>query len=194
MNKIDKVKINVPAIKSVTIEFNKQDIEVKTYISMTDEMTLLKNYVQCYLDDNLQDALFVAEKSFELGIIDLYTNIDISEFNLDNAIASGLYSSIIDKIDNYGVLDRIRESAKLALEKKMNTVSMDANISKFLRNVNSVLEKASGMDVSKEGIQALVTELNRNIDKTKDLLSPASEAKKPVAQKRGRKKKVSSNE
>lgn len=123
---MEKVKLTFDEPKSKKFWFSGQEIVVAPYLTIQDQITLIKTYVETYFQPNENTLtpgdsgrdIIGADFSMMLGIVDLCTNIDVSEINLDELINSGLWDKIYKCIENYEefqsllrgvVLDILRE-------------------------------------------------------------------------------------
>jgi hypothetical protein len=210
--------------KIIEIEFSGNIIEVTPYITRLQVAGMINNYLMAYFMSDRKSVpvtmstrnFLDAEYALKLDIIDNLTNIKVLEnnkliFDIDLAIANGLYSKIQNSIVNYGefysflkfILDDIEN--QLALEKSLGSVidGLMSKIQEILGNFSDSLEnmkpedldkaKMLGQDLLKQLNESPISNIFKEAEKTVDSVKPeivSQELPKKVARK-GRKKKVS---
>lgn len=182
---LEKQKLILEDKKLVHLDFEKNDILVKPYLSITDKVLILKTYIDNFFkEDNLVESYLMAEYAIVLSVIDLCTNISIEDADVNNFISSGLWAKIHPLIENYAeleidifnVIKYMRED--IALEKSVGNV-IDNTSAKIIELVNNL----SKIDVSKEGLDKILNQINKNIDS----LSPSDILETKTTKKRATK-------
>ena len=85
MSEMEKIKIEIKELEPVKFSYNEQEIFVNSQLSLSDKMTLFRNYIDVYFrDGEIGDNYIEARYGLILGITDLCTNIEIESLNLDN--------------------------------------------------------------------------------------------------------------
>lgn len=170
---MNKEVINISLPEQVKLEFGKNDIWVIPYISLKNKTKFIMDYVDTYFNTEDKVTSYVlSEYTMILSIVDTLTSIKISGDNkedsidIDTLIASGLWSSIKDKIKNFDEfrfdLDLI---IKIITEQKMIEKSVGNILDKTSNSIIAFLDKISKLDFSQEGVTQLVEKLGEEAKK-----------------------------
>jgi hypothetical protein len=118
----NKQKLAFLEVEPVSLRWGKDVIFVKPYLSQRDQLVLAGIYIsEYYLDDSPKvDRVYNAEMSLLLGILDLCTNVLMTDdegkpaFELDNLLANYQFvKSLRESIRNY---NEFRATLKLTLD------------------------------------------------------------------------------
>jgi hypothetical protein len=160
---MEKKKINIKKPKNIVLDINDEEsIVIRPYLTVAEQTFLIKDYIDSLYDEN-SDALHnytMAEYSLVLGIIDICTDIDIEDMDVDDIINSDIWNIIQDKIFYKDLRIKINEIIKrIDTEKSFGSVVKD-----ITDKINSILNKFLEIDVSKFDMQ----EINKMFDKLKE--------------------------
>jgi hypothetical protein len=164
---MNKVKIDLK-VKNIDFDFKinekeKLHVEVIPYISMENEVILMQSYIQSYFNkDNFDFVLnyISAENGNILGVLDLCTNIDIKNINVDDVVGSGLWTWVKNRIKNYDKFENDLQKIVIQINKNNEIEkSMGNSFDKVSNAVVQFFGKVSELDFSAEGISKLVNEL-----------------------------------
>jgi hypothetical protein len=142
---MDKVKLEIKTPENKTIEYNGVTIEINPFIDFSEQVLLINEYIKDFFGDldeivipKTKYHIFEAECRLMYYIIQLNTNIDMSEVDNNIYADSILWDKITNEIVNWfdfrSLLDEVvyevKEQAKL-----------DNSLGKVL---SDILEKAEG--------------------------------------------------
>ena len=158
-----KQKITFKSPEYQTLKFDIYTVSVKPFLSLVDQMAIMAVYLDEYFSGG-QSRVLEAEYKLVLSVIDLCTNVDISELRIDSLLGNyKLWEEIKSKIKNYGefraLLAKTVEEIKQA---KMLEKTLGSAIEGLLEKLNSILTT----DISPE-----------SIEKTKEMLKMIEESK-----------------
>lgn len=157
-----KQKISLEDKKWARIDFNDNEIKVYPYISLSNKINLIKSYIESFFSDgDFYISYIQAEYSLILEVVDLCTDLDITDLKIDGIINSALWEKIKASIKNYDdfrkdldtVVRIMRED--LAIKK-----SVGSAIDKFSEKAFSLIDKFSELDLSNENVGKLIESLN----------------------------------
>lgn len=149
------------------IKFGNLLIKVKSFLSLTDQLSLTTVYLEEYFSKE-EDRILKSEYKVFLGVIDFCTDINIEKLFIDDIFKNyKLWEEIKSKIKNYGdfrallarTVDEIKETKRL--EKSLGNV-----LESLFEKMQSVLNT----EISPESIEK-IQELLKDIDKSKILKS-----------------------
>lgn len=107
---MNKVVLEFKAPKTKTLEYGSVSIEVKPYIDISEQVTLIQRYVETYFNTAKEFVPFIyqadsdyirAEYNLMHGIIELLTNVDVNSVNTDVYDAGGFWKDVRNLIKNY---------------------------------------------------------------------------------------------
>lgn len=205
---MDKVKYELKTQKPKIIEYNNIDIEVQPFLGFIHQMYLIEEYIKYYFgqpDEVLFDIdsyhYIEAECRLMGALVQLVTNIDVTDINNDFYADTALWNKITESIINYEDFRNKLEKALQATREKINTNnSLGSVISNLAEKLNDYLDKIS--DMSPEDIENLKksgVELIERLEKSSVLQNPADfgtvvepivEGTSGSPKKRGRPKKA----
>jgi len=182
------IKLSMPKIKK--FDFQDETIEVNPYINLENKYVLLNNYIQVLNNPEYDETrkYVEAEYGVKLGIIDLQTNINIENLDIDMILSSGLFDAVASTIVNYNeIWGDIAEIVNRVNDSK----SVSVALVKLTDKVIVTLDQLSKVDLSEEGISKLLSAFNVEKEKLNKII-PVIEAgeKVPAASKRKSKKEV----
>jgi hypothetical protein len=187
MNKID-IKLSELEIKKVYFQDN--PIEVNPYINLENKYTLLNNYANVLNNVSYDETrkYVEAEYGVKLGIIDLQTNINVENLEIDKILSSGLFDKVIENITNYFEL---REDIAEIVDRVNNSKSASIAFVKMTDKVIEFLDTISKVDLSQEGITNLLSSLNAPLEEVKKFYPVVQSGEKiPTVSKRKSKKDI----
>lgn len=195
---IIKNKIEMTHLEWVKIEYNKQDILVNPYISLSIKTELLRNYIDNYFkNEDILTNYIGSEYGLVLQIVDLCTSISIADekgqiiIGIDDLIGSGLWEKITKSILNY---ESFRNDLSFVVEKIRKQVALDKSIGytfdKIANRLFEVLNKFMEMDLSEQGISDLVNKLK---SETVEYAEKFGNINPSTSQKASRKQRIKAN-
>jgi hypothetical protein len=160
IEKIEKSKIILKSEDFIKIDHNGQEIIVNPYISLTTKTILFRNYIESYYKiGDIVNNFLDAKYSLILGIIDLCTNISLENIDIDALISSGVWDKIRINIKNYNdVTADLYIILKFISEKNSMEKSMSSTFDKLSE---SIINFMHNLDLSSDGINSLIKELNK---------------------------------
>lgn len=192
---MDKVKLELKIPKNKIIEHNGVEIEVTPYLTFTQQIFIINAYLDVYFgvkNESIVTPLskynyFEAEYTLANYIIQLTTNIDVTDASYDSMLDSHLLSKITREIYNYGDLDeRLRHMVNEIKEQKNIEKSVGSVIDKAFEEVKEILSNFSNItpedlekvqNTASEMIQELKESAILPVDATDEIL-PAKKTRK----------------
>ena len=140
---MSKIDINLSEIKIKKIDFQDNIIEINPYINLENVYTLLNNYVTVLNNPEYDETRKYVEASYgiKLGIIDLQTNINVENLDIDKILSSGLFELVINNITNYFEL---REDIAEIVDRVNNSKSVSLA---FVKLTDKVIETQQGKSI-----------------------------------------------
>ena len=169
---MEKIKIEIKELEPVKFSYNEQEIFVNSQLSLSDKMTLFRNYIDVYFrDGDIGDNYIEARYGLILGITDLCTNIDIDALNLDDYVGS-LWKEVYSKITNYNeFMSDIYNITKSISDNNAAVKSVGGVLDKF---TNEFMNFIKTVDLSSDGIQKLISEFKtETTDFNKKYINPS---------------------
>lgn len=158
MLKIKSVKWETPSIKTIINE-GSPDIIVKQYLPVEQKMALIGNIVNNSADDNNYYNPIRLDMYTVIGIIGLYTDIDLEDTTIAQAydilMESGLWEDILDTIP-------VSEIEYI----KINTCKILENIYAYKNSIYGVIE---GFNNSADNIKLDSEEIQKNLSDPENL-------------------------
>ena len=165
---MEKIRIKPKAVPNSSFEINKQKIIVTPYIGLSDRIVLATSYIDAlFSTDNMVENYLVAEDALAIAVIDICTNVEISssdDVDINYLIGSGLWEKVKSHIKNYSVLRRDIDRIVALVQAQNSTAGV---LKEFLNKVTEVLED---VDISKEGIDNLVSQFQEQTAKLSETL------------------------
>lgn len=180
--KMEKSTFEFHPNKNVRIDFQGHDIVIDPNISIATKKVLTTDYIETFFDENDQDVVsrFVkAEYVIMLGIIDVNTNVDISNIGVDLIISSGLWNIVKQNIKNYDAFYAdLMYLVSYVREQKALEQSVGQSLDRIMDDVNALIDKLLNVDFSKEGIADLLKTLNVEKDNINEIVDPSKTKKR----------------
>lgn len=179
---MEKITFDFIPHKNVRVELQGQDIVIDPHISLATKKVLTTDYIETFFDENDQDVVsrFVkAEYVIMLGIIDVNTNVDISNIGVDLIISSGLWNIVKQNIKNYDAFYAdLMYMVSYVREQKALEQSIGQSLDRIMDDVNSLIDKLLSVDFSKEGISDLLKTLNAEKESINEIVDPSKTKKR----------------
>lgn len=124
---MEKVKLEYSAPEKKIIKFNNSYIEVEPFISLQNQIILIKRYMEVYFGNKDSNPMLLelnyseveSEYDLQIGLLSLITNIDIEEMNYEILDAYNLYDMVIKNVSNYDLfMKRLNETKQEMLRQK----------------------------------------------------------------------------
>ena len=172
---MEKKSFNIESEDLVILRFQKQEIQVNPYISVSLQKALMNYYMEAMsLDGKIEDKFIEAEQTVMLAMIDNLTNIEIEGMDLDVIITSGLWNQIRSCIINYEDFRIDLESAlKMMRENDAIRNSVDSMIAALVLDIRGLIEKFATVDLSEEGVSKILKALNTEKDEINKIINPS---------------------
>jgi hypothetical protein len=139
--------------KEKKIEFGEYEITFSPYLTLSQQVVLIKKYIGNYFDlsnatiKELPYNYFDAQLMLKLNVIDLLTDIDVKSVDVDTLISIGLFDKIQDKIINYWEFEStLEEVIKLIRENIVNKNSINSSFVEVKNKIMDLLEKLSNIN------------------------------------------------
>ena len=182
------IKLSMPKIKK--FDFQDERIEVNPYINLENKYVLLNNYIQVLNNPEYDETrkYVEAEYGVKLGIIDLQTNINIENLDIDMILSSGLFDAVASTIVNYNEMwGDIAEIVNRVNDSKSASIAFV----KMTDKVIEALDKISKIDLSPEAIQKLLSAFNEQKQELSKYIPVVTAGEKaPSVSKRKSKKDI----
>ena len=155
---------------TIPVEWNGQTIEVKKYLPVQDELSLITSILNASVDENRFYDPVKFDVFFVIGVIESLTNVKFTEKQKENA--PKLYDELISSEFYYAVysanaltIDDIREDALDVIDniyKYQNSVyGVLDNVSKDYNNLNLDATEIEKKLANKDNVQFLNTVLTK---------------------------------
>lgn len=179
---MDKVKLEIKTPENITIEYNGTTIEINPFIDFSEQVLLINEYIKDFFGDITEIVIpktkyhvFEAECRLMNYIIQLNTNIDMSDINNNIYVADKLWEMITKEISNYW---NFRERLDEVVYEIKEQEKLDNSLGKVL---SDILEKAKEFlnqieNISPEDIkelQAVGTGLIKDLQDSSVLRNPS---------------------
>lgn len=164
---MEKIKIELDKIDYIAFKFKDKEIFLKPYISVLDKVTITMEYLSILFDNedtNISGKYFIAEYALILQIIDILSNVDVSDVDADSVIYSGLWDEIKKRISNYESFKYDLNRVILFYQNEKNLeISVGAVLERFANKAIESIEKLSTLDSKelKETSETFVNALNK---------------------------------
>lgn len=164
---MDKIKLQLKKEGPSEIFYKGQTILVRPYVSMLEKHVLYESYISSYFKDgDIYKNHIDGEYIIILTILDLLTNIEIEDLDIDEVVSSELWKEICSKIKNYEDIRKDLESiTRVVLT--INAAEKSRGIL-FDQLIQEVMKFIGGIDLSEDS-------LNNIMSKLKDSLSQLNE-------------------
>jgi len=142
---MDKVKLEIKTPENKTIEYDGITIEINPFIDFSEQVLLINEYVKDFFGDltelvipKTKYHIFEAECRLIYYIIQLNTNIDMSDVDNNIYVTDKLWETITEEISNYW---NFRERLNKVVYEIKEQEKLDNSLGKVL---SDILEKAEG--------------------------------------------------
>jgi hypothetical protein len=179
---MDKIKLEIKTPENTTIEYNGVSIEINPFIDFSTQVLLINEYVKDLFGDiseivipGTKNHIFEAECRLKNYIIQLNTNIDMSEIDNNIYVDDLLWYTINEKLYNYNTF---RKSLDAVVHEIKEQEKLDNSLGKVL---SDILEKAKDFlnqieNISPEDIkelQSVGTGLIKDLQESSVLRNPS---------------------
>jgi len=200
----EKLKIDLTPIAEKVIRFDIGEetykISLIPYISISNKVEIIQNYINCLYEDNLEENIstkYIASKyMLILEIVERLTNIDVESLSIDLVYNSGLWEKLVSEIYNYSEFEReLNEVVKIKETEMLLSNSVGKIVNDISIKVIDLLDKIKNIDVdtlkniSKEFTNNL-DELNKKYPGLTETGNPRKETPSAEPVRKSRKKKV----
>jgi len=191
-NKLDDVRFDFKGIEVIVFPHIKTDDKIILAEVYADALLISPDTVRGY---------FVAENSLILGILDMYTNIEIyadevSEdgirslgIDMDDVVRSGLWNEIKGRLTNYDELRRdITKIVQIKREDLTTAMSVGKVLDSFADKIIEFLDRMNEWDM--EEFKTVIENASPAIDRVGNILETVSGEPKVEKKRRHRKPKA----
>lgn len=198
---MDKVKLNIIEPKLKKIEYNDQEIKVKPYMTIAEQVLLIHHYVKDYflpdpelivIQETSRNPVW-AEIKMRLEVIKRFTDIDTAELDIDNFFASGLWEKITEDIKNYSEFYTRLNAYVSDIEKEMlYKKSLGVVIDDLAERLEGIINRLANITPEQlDKIKGVGEELLKEIESSpvSGVFRESAVQEKPVQKRRGRPKK-----
>ena len=168
-----KIKLSFPEVIYTNVSFGDIAITVKPYLDMTDKQEILSAYFESKEKDPIRNHI-ENEIGLMLAILDRMTNIEIQDIDFIGFMNSGLWYGIKSAIVNFNEL-------KYDIEK---ISSLDSKINRIATKVESLIDEISKVDLSKEGVSAILEGMAGPLQKLGEIFPQINEKPSVSAKKK----------
>jgi hypothetical protein len=203
----DKIKLNIDPPEIKVLKFNQVRITVRPYLTLEHKIELIQEYIDILFGNAITEMnpseigqkYIIAEYALVNHIVDILTNIEITDLDNDALFYGELWDQIKANILNY---DIFRKDLDKAIEYYLTYEKVDKSVGNVLdslfRKVLESLSKFSNVDVEsyRETAGELTTQLNKLNEFIPGILSDekeqsdlVKEQKASTAKKRSSRKK-----
>ena len=161
---MDKIKLELTPVDLEEVKLSKDlKVLVKSYIDISTQLRLIELYLEAYFkkDENsrfIRDVAFDyygAERTLEMAMIDMQTNIDVPSLDFDLFCSNGYLDIIIKNISNYYMIrDYILETVENKKKEELYKMSLDG-IKSFILEFLSEITKTLSSDDLRTQLSAL---------------------------------------
>jgi hypothetical protein len=141
----NKVKLEIKTPENKTIEYNGVNIEINPFIDFSNQVLLINAYIEDYFGDTTDIAIqktkyhiFESECKLKNYIIQLNTNIDMSDVDNDIYVDNVLWYAITEEIINWNTFKSNLDNVVSEIKEQ---IKLDNSLGKVL---SDILEKAEG--------------------------------------------------
>ena len=183
-----KIKLEFSPVEETTFQFQGKEIAVRPYLSISEKISISDEYLNLLFGDNTMEIgnrYLLAEHSLILHLIDIVSNVDVEEIDINQVIYSGLWEGIKNRIVNY---ESFRFDLNRLISLYQSEQSLELSLGRVVENVGNkifeVLNKLSDLNAQefKEVADVFVGELNKLNETvpgiTKTVTTKRSRAKK----------------
>lgn len=198
---MDKIKLNIIEPKFKKIDYEEQEIKVKPFMTIAEQVLLIHHYVKEYflpdpelivIQETSRNPVW-AEIKMRLEILKMFTNIDTKDLDIDYFFASGLWEKITENIKNYSEFYTrlnayISDIEKEMIYKKSLGVVIDGLADRLESIINRLAEiTPDQINKMKEVGEELLKEIEKS--PVAGAFKESKVLEKPIQKRRGRPKK-----
>ena len=182
----EKLKIDLTPIAEKVIRFDIGEetykISLIPYISISNKVEIIQNYINCLYEDNLEENIstkYIASKyMLILEIVERLTNIDVESLSIDLVYNSGLWEKIVSEIYNYSEFEReLNEVVKIKETEMLLSNSVGKIVNDISIKVIDLLDKIKNIDV--DTLKNISKEFTNNLDELNKKYPGLTETSKP---------------
>lgn len=161
MENCDSIKLDFKNYEEPIVEeeWKENVIKIKKYISESDQVFLYKTFIDIYFEGTEYTSRYLsANYSMVLAIVNLCTNIDTENIDMDKLISSGLWALIRKNIVNYNyVMKEIDKLVDMVTKEKMIEAGLGYALTRVVQKLLETIEKVDLTDGNiAESIQKLL--------------------------------------
>ena len=154
---MEKKKFSFKSPEMVKILVGDQEIEVVPYLDVETQVVLTKSYIDNYFSQSvigIEKDVVMAEHSLKLALLDLCTDVDVSEISINDILSNYVtYMKIIRSIVNYEEFRRtLSEIVSNIKEEEMKEKSIGFVLENIYAKALEFFENLSSMELSEENI------------------------------------------
>lgn len=179
---MNKIKLEIKTPENITIEYNGKSIEINPFIDFSEEVLLINEYIKDYFGEigeivipKTKNHIFEAECRLINYIIQINTNIDMSEVDNNIYVDPVLWSIIEKSIYNY---KQFRNKLDSVIYEIKEQEKLDNSLGKVLSDLS---EKAEGFieqigKISPEDVKELQktgTDLIKELEQSSVMRNPS---------------------
>jgi len=162
---MDKIRIELNELPLIAKIYNGMTLNISPYISIENKLQIIETYLDAlFAGNNVSQNYIAAEYSLMLSVVDLCTNIEISDTDIiQKLIFTGLWDEIRLSIKNY---NEFRRELDDVVKMKYNEMSILSNLNTLILKISGVVDNISKIDLSENGIKQLAEsyqELTKNV-------------------------------
>jgi hypothetical protein len=179
---MEKVNLQLKAIKNKTIEYNGIEIEVMPFISLSEQTFLIENYIENYfgtpkdiLINDTKYHYFEAEIELKYLVTLFKTNINVEDLDNEFFTNIALWKEITDKIENWHDFKNTLERVICDIKQQE---TLENSVGKIIKDLvekgYGLLDKLSDLnpeEIKKAGDEGL--KLIERLEKSSILNNPA---------------------
>lgn len=138
---MEKIKIKLKEIKDINLKYNGYKITLKSYIGFEQYEIIFNDITENVIkNDEITDKISMIKIRFAKDVLELITNVDNSEFDLNDYFATDIVNILSNNIKNYdSCLKNIMEEYNLYSNLK-NTPSAK-EINNVIGNITKMVEE-----------------------------------------------------
>lgn len=169
-----KIKLDLHPVKNKSVKIEDINVNVVPYISTKDKYALISEYVDHIINGtDFATDYVVANGVLILGVLATNTNID-PEVSLDDIINSGVWDRIKAEIVNYPELKlEVDTAIRYSIEMKKIEVDYNGALNTILSKASAFLDEISKVDLSKEGVEKIISALNYEKNELNKIVDPS---------------------
>ena len=198
---MDKVKLEFKTPKNKIVEYNGVEFEVTPLLGLTQQIIIINKYLEAYFENRTDDKAtpmskynyIEAEYTLANYIIQLTTNIDVTDATYELMLDTRLLDTITSEIYNYKELrSRLDYIINEIKEQKNLDKSVGAILDSAVSDIKDLISNFSDINITPEQLEE-VKNVGENMIKElqQSAILPLNTVDEPIVKKAGRKKKSS---